>query len=70
MPIGKDDIWGIYEGMNCSRLVWQIQKGDFLCPDWIPIKEDFDSFLNHWGDTYCDQSNGYINTIKRIILKV
>ena len=51
--------WLILEVQNYPRLVWQISKGDFLCPDGITIEEDFDFFLDHWGNTNCDQSNGY-----------
>jgi hypothetical protein len=56
---GTDDIWSICEGTNYPRFVWQIPKGDFVCPDGITIEEDFDFFFNHWGNTNCDQSNGY-----------
>jgi hypothetical protein len=58
---GTDDIWSICEGTNYPRLVWQIPKGDFLCPDGITIEEDFDFFFNHWGNSNCNQSNDYCN---------
>jgi hypothetical protein len=54
-----EDIWSIYEGTKYPKLVWQIPKGDFLCPDGITIEEDFDFFLDHYGDSNCDSSNGY-----------
>jgi hypothetical protein len=54
-----EDIWSIYEGTKYPKLVWQIPKGDFLCPDGITIEEDFDFFLDHYGDSNCDSSNCY-----------
>jgi hypothetical protein len=54
-----EDIRSICEGTNYPRLVWQISAGDFVCPDGITIEEDFDFFMDHWGNTNCDQSNGY-----------
>jgi hypothetical protein len=55
---GTDDIWSICEGTNYPRLVWQIPKGDLVCPDGITM-EDFDFFMDHWADSNCNQSNGY-----------
>ena len=58
---GTDDIWRI-----CSQtpdypiLAWQIQAGDFVCPDGITL-DDFDFFMDHWEETECNQSNGYCN---------
>jgi hypothetical protein len=36
----------ICEVTNYPRLIWQIPKGDSLCPDGITIEEDFDFFTN------------------------
>jgi rhodanese-related sulfurtransferase len=55
---GTEDIWSICEGTNYPRLVWQIQAGDFVCPDGITM-DDFLFFLKHWLDDNCDLSNGY-----------
>jgi hypothetical protein len=55
---GTEDIWSICEGTNYPRLVWQIQAGDYVCPEGITV-EDFDFFMVHYGDTNCNQSNGY-----------
>ena len=56
---GPNDIWSICEGTNYPRLVWQIQAGDFLCPDGITIEEDLGFFMDHYGYTNCDKGNGY-----------
>ena len=55
---GTDDIWRICEPPDYPRLVWQMQTGDFACPDGITMT-DFDFFMEHYGDTNCNQSNGY-----------
>jgi hypothetical protein len=55
---GTEDIWRICQD-NYPKLVWQLPEGDFVCPDGITIEEDFDFFMDHWGDTNCNQNNKY-----------
>jgi hypothetical protein len=55
---GTDDLWGICEGTNYPKLVWQISPADFVCPDGITL-DDFDFFMDNWEDVNCDLSNGY-----------
>ena len=55
---GIEDIWSICEGTNYPRFLWQIQTGDFVCPDGITI-DDFFFLLEFWLDDNCDLSNGY-----------
>ena len=51
-----EGIWRICE--DYPKLTWQMQAGDFVCPDGITL-DDFDFFMDHWGDTDCNQNNGY-----------
>jgi hypothetical protein len=44
---GTEDIWTICEGTNYPRFVWQVPKGDFVCPDGVGI-EDADAFGECW----------------------
>ncbi|MHC4567371.1 MAG: hypothetical protein ACYTE3_16630, partial [Planctomycetota bacterium] len=55
---GTEDIWRICEAMNYPRLTWQIQAGDFVCPDGI-TGGDFLFFTERWLDENCDMGNDY-----------
>ncbi|MHC4705099.1 MAG: GLUG motif-containing protein, partial [Planctomycetota bacterium] len=37
---GTEDIWRACEAANYPKLTWQIQAGDFVCPDGVTV-EDF-----------------------------
>lgn len=47
---GVEDVWGICEGMNYPRLVWQVRAGDFVCPDGVGF-EDFGELASYWGSS-------------------
>jgi hypothetical protein len=56
---GTEDIWRVCDGTSYPKFVRQLPEGDFVCPDGITIDEDFDFFMDHWGNTNCNQSNKY-----------
>jgi rhodanese-related sulfurtransferase len=55
---GTEDIWSICEGTNYPRFLWQIQVGDFICPDGID-RDDFFFLLEFWLNDNCDSSNDF-----------
>jgi hypothetical protein len=44
--------WGICEGTNYPRLLWEIPAGDFVCPDGVSFV-DFGYLAARWGDVCC-----------------
>jgi hypothetical protein len=55
---GTEDIWRVCEAANYPQLPWQIQPGDFVCPDGITA-DDFLFFTERWLDENCDTGNDY-----------
>jgi len=55
---GTKDIWSICEGTNYPRFLWQIQAGDFVCPDGV-TRDDFFFLLEFWLNDNCDSSNNF-----------
>ncbi|KPJ65561.1 MAG: hypothetical protein AMJ43_10490 [Coxiella sp. DG_40] len=67
---GPNDIWGICEGTNYPKFVWQIPIGDFVCPDGVTFA-DYSVFGAAWlsdpnypnWDPNCDISEPNDNVI-------
>ncbi|MHC4705294.1 MAG: hypothetical protein ACYTFQ_32515, partial [Planctomycetota bacterium] len=43
---------------NYPKLTWQIQAGDFVCPDGVTV-EDFVFFAERWLNEDCGAANDY-----------
>jgi hypothetical protein len=48
--------WTICEGINYPVLLWQIPRGDFLCPDGVNFR-DFAWFAANWRHDNCGAIN-------------
>jgi hypothetical protein len=48
--------WTICEGINYPVLMWQIPRGDFLCPDGVNFR-DFAWFAARWRNRNCGALN-------------
>ena len=50
------NVWTICEKTNYPRLLWQVNLGDWVCPEGVGF-EDFAYFASRWLLTNCDPAN-------------
>ncbi len=53
-----ENTWAVCPGTNYPRLIWQIPKPDFRCPDGVDFY-DFAFFAEHWMDSTCSVLNSW-----------
>jgi len=53
---GTEDIWAICEGTNYPRFVYQIPRGDIVCPDGVNSL-DFAVLARYWHEADCAALN-------------
>jgi hypothetical protein len=51
-----NDLWHICETTTYPKLIWQIPRADFVCPDGVNFA-DFGFFANWWGAENCAGAN-------------